>query len=88
MPDEKPARAYEVLMLEGPGHGDGGRPIYQHLGVVNAGDAGAAIAAIVGSHPYEGRYVAVPQTNWNERRVEIKQVPQVTVASVEPAARQ
>jgi hypothetical protein len=85
MPDEKPARAYEVLMLEGD---DGNARLYRHCGIVNAGDAGAAIAAIVGSHPYEGRYVAVPQTNWNERQVMIEQVPQVTVTSVEPAARQ
>lgn len=86
MPDnEKPARAYEVLMLEGNAHGGGDderRPIYQHLGVVNAGDAGAAITAIVESHPYEGRYVAVPQTNWNERQVEIRQVPEITVETV------
>ena len=79
MPDnEKPARAYEVLMLEGNAHGGGDderRPIYQHLGVVNAGDAGAAITAIVESHPYEGRYVAVQTRNHRTARRRSKRWP-------------
>lgn len=83
MTDKPVQRDYEVLMLEGPSHGRDGKPIYQHLGVVNAGGADAAIAAVVKGHPYEGRYVAVPQSNWNQRDVEIEQVPQLHLRPVD-----
>jgi hypothetical protein len=92
MPNEN-TRSYEVLAhqraLESNGETSLGGVAFDHLGVVTAADADGAIRAIIQRHGLpsqaSGRVVAVPTGNWNEREIEIEQVPTVHIRPLEGA---
>jgi len=85
MADKEPVRRpYEVLYLfrrfeHTP---QPNRPVFEHLGVIDAGSADAAItiAAEREEKPRGGRFIAVPQSNWNEREVDVTMEPRFSLA--------
>lgn len=90
MSEKTNTRSYEVLggiNIEEPL-----ATAFAHICVVDATDADAAIRLAVETYglpdkPFRstGRCIAIPQSNWNERQVEITQQPVVSIGPVEGA---